>query len=719
MFFNPSKTSTKLSVIALLIAIVILLLIAAISYRQTIAFQESAELVSDTFKVEKEIHKIFTYFTLVESAHHRYLLERDAKTMEIIASDKALLEEAILQFKKLTEDNFSQQKNIKELSVLRDSLYSNYAALTDSLFLESGDTLAEAKLNSAGFVIMDSIQEVKNRMILEQEKLLQLRNYDLDAETSISPFTSFISVLFSLFVFVIAFEKINSDRKRLANTEAFLQNIITSTKYTIMHFAPVRNDANKVIDFRLLYVNTSIQAITGKTPQELLGKLLSSAFPSTFKSGVFEKMVVCLENGKTIDYETAYNSNGMETSFYATATKLGDGVTITTRENTVEKEAKKALQALNKKLSAQNLLLRETEVIAKVGTYRRVKDKDIATMSDNFYRLLDCEPNDFDCSFETYRSFVHPDDLEDYKKKEKEAFNKKVYHPHTYRVITKDKKVKYFESSGYFIEEAGEEYLIGVIKDVTLLFKNQQKLKDKNLDLKRSNAELESFSRVASHDLQEPLRKIQVFISLILDTEKLSETGKSYFEKVRNSANRMQDLINNLLDYSRFTKTSKKTTIVDLNEIMEKVIEDQNVSITEGKVKLLVEPLPSIKASPFQMEQLFNNLLSNAIKYRSKDRTTQIEINSQIISRKKIPYLFQKKARNYYEISFKDNGIGFNQQNATKVFELFQRLHQNEEYTGSGIGLSICKRIVENHQGYIWVTSEKDKGSTFIIYFPV
>ena len=279
---------------------------------------------------------------MVEPAHHRYFLERDPKTVQTIASYRLLLEEAKLQFKKLTADNFFQQKNIKELSVLRDSLYCNYAASTDSLFLKSTDTWAEAKLNSAGFVITDNIQEVINSMIVEQEKLLQLRNFDLDAETSISPFASFISVLFSLFVFVIAFEKINSDRKRLANTEAFLQNIITSTKYTILHFAPVRNDANKVIDFKLLYVNTSIQAITGKTPQELLSKLLSSAFPSTFKSGIFEKMVVCLERGKTIDYETAYNSNGKETSFSAIATKLGDGVTITTRENTFEKEAKKA-----------------------------------------------------------------------------------------------------------------------------------------------------------------------------------------------------------------------------------------------------------------------------------------------------------------------------------------------------------------------------------------
>lgn len=719
MFFNPSKTSTKLSVIALIGAVAILLFIAAVSYRQTIAFQKSADQVSHTFKVEKEIHKIFTYFTLVESAHHRYLLEQDTKTIQTITNNKELLEEAMIRFKKLTEDNFSQQKNIKDLYVLRDSLYGNYASLTDSLFLKSTDTITETNLNFAGFAIMDNIQALKNKMVLEEEKLLQLRNYDLDTENAISPFTSLISVLFSLFVFVIAFEKINSDRKRLANTEAFLHNIITSTKYTIMHFAPIRNDINKVIDFKLLYVNASIKAITGKTPQELLGKTLSSAFPSTFKSGIFEKMVSCLESGKTIDYESNYNANGKETSFYATATRLGDGVTITTRENTEEKEAKEALQALNEKLSAQNLLLKETERMAKVGTYRRVKGKDIAAMSDNFYRLLDCEPNDFDCSFETYRSFVHPDDLEDYTKREKEAFNKKAYPPHTYRVITKNKKVKYFESSGYFIEEGGEEYLIGVIKDVTLLFKNQQKLKDKNLDLKRSNAELESFSRVASHDLQEPLRKIQVFISLILDTEKLSKTAKSYFEKVHNSANRMQELINNLLDYSRFTKTSKKTVMVDLNEIMVKVIEDQNVAITAGNVKLFVKPLPSLKASPFQMEQLFNNLLSNAIKYRSTNRPLEIEIDYQIINRNKIPYFFQKKARNFYEISFKDNGIGFNQQNAAKVFELFQRLHQNEEYTGSGIGLSICKRIVENHKGYIWVTSEIDKGSTFTIYFPI
>src|SRR5690606_12248463 len=262
---------------------------------------------------------------------------------------------------------------------------------------------------------------------------------------------------------------------------------------------------------------------------------------------------------------------------------------------------------------------------------------------------------------------------------------------------------------------------LAVVQDVTELLENEQILKSKNEDLKRSNEELKSFNRVASHDLQEPLRKIQMFISRIRDTDfdNLSDKGRTYFKTVTDSASRMQKLIHYLLMYSRVNRADSIFEKTDMNIVLEKVKEDFANLIEENLLEVNSTQLPVLNAVFFQMEQLFTNIISNSFKYSKADEKAVVDISSEIVDRSEIDSNSNLASALYYKISLRDNGIGFKQEHAQKIFELFQRLHGKNEYGGTGIGLAICKKIVEQHYGFIDAESSPGEGAVFYIYLPV
>lgn len=506
----------------------------------------------------------------------------------------------------------------------------------------------------------------------------------------------------------------------LLDNRAFLSNVFKSTSNIVMHFKSIRNEANTIVDFEILFINDALSDVIGDIPADVKYKKASEIYPNIFENGVFEKMVTCIEEERKIQYETSYEQNGKILWFHATAIKLNDGVTITSSDITLEKNRAEKLNTLNADLEIQNSIFKDAEGVADIGSYIWYLDTGSAIISDNFYRILGYTPNEFEVTFDSYREFVHPDDLERYNQLGEDTVANGNSDIHTYRIITKKGNVKHIYVNGQKVEKDGRAASVGVVQDITARIKGEEKLRSKNEELKRSNAELESFNRVASHDLQEPMRKIQMFVSRLAEgeLEKLSDKGKMYFDKIDSSANRMQTLIKYLLAYSRINRTKKDFIRISLNETLEKVLGDLEERIEESSAEITLENLPLIKAIPFQMEQLFNNLVSNAIKYRSLTEPTKIAITCKKLSRNKISEVFDKKRKNYYKITIVDNGIGFDQENSEKIFGLFERLHQKEEYSGTGIGLAICKKIVLNHKGYIFAKSEPGAGSTFCIYLP-
>lgn len=234
-------------------------------------------------------------------------------------------------------------------------------------------------------------------------------------------------------------------------------------------------------------------------------------------------------------------------------------------------------------------------------------------------------------------------------------------------------------------------------------------------ELERSNRELQDFAFVASHDLQEPLRKIRAFGDRLQTkySQILDEQGADYIARMRSAAERMSNLISDLLTYSRVVTKQQTLEIIPLNDIVTQVMDDLEVKIEETKAQIHIDPLPEIECAPWQMKQLFQNLLGNALKFTRKGIPPVIQIHSR-----PLPEKAALEGVSWHEITVRDNGIGFDEQYVDRIFSPFQRLHQRGEYEGTGIGLAVCRRIIERHDGRITATSHPGEGSTFLIELP-
>jgi PAS domain S-box-containing protein len=253
------------------------------------------------------------------------------------------------------------------------------------------------------------------------------------------------------------------------------------------------------------------------------------------------------------------------------------------------------------------------------------------------------------------------------------------------------------------------------------LKENAAELERKNKELDAMNQELASFAYVSSHDLQEPLRKIQTFATRIVETEEktLSVKAKDYFGRMQNAALRMQKLIEDLLTYSRTNTAEKRFEDVSLNELVEEVKSDLKESIDAKHAKITAAKLPALPLIRFQFTQLITNIFSNALKFSKPDSPPEIDVRYKIVNGDSIEHKNTDKNKKYHCISIHDKGIGFEPEHRFKIFEVFQRLHGRSEYSGTGIGLAICKKIIDNHGGIITAESELEQGATFNVYLPV
>lgn len=718
MVINKLASSPKVYLIMLIVSMALLMFIGSISYKQIDRLGRSAESVNHIMEVGIQINTLFSYYSQMQSSELKNRLLQDSTG---ISSYKVFMPEALGAYNKLREligQKPGQRGTLAKLDIWQDRFFQSLEDVGKmDLKSPQNHTASEKEVILKVSTAMTQLNLLRNQIYQVEQTELAERKKDYASQISFTPLTTLFLGMFALFIFVVSFIQINVLRKRTVRVEQFLYKVLANSDNIISHFIPIYDHAGKIQDFTIYFTNENLDPVLQMGHKKTREHTISELFPNCFDNGIFGELALVMTEGNSRKFEKKMKYKGKKSWFSATATPLDNGVLTTFMDITVEKEASKNMEIFNEQLQIQNSILNDAEVIAKIGSYRWDLHSGKIAMSDNFYQLLDCQIGEFEANAQNYRNFIHPNDLKFYEDNIKLVFKQKRINKFTYRIISNKGRIKHFQHSGHFIQDE----FIGVIKDITKELRDDERLKNKNLELKQSNSELESFNQVASHDLQEPLRKIQMFISMIMESKLENISGKNidYLNKINSSANRMQELIKNLLSYSRFNKEKSEFQSVDLNEILKKVQEDLEAPIQEKRVRITIKDLPHIKAVPFQMEQLFNNLISNSIKYVDIHVRPRILIDYQKISTKDITDPFLRKAQYYHCISIMDNGIGFEQANSKKIFGLFQRLHQKDEYSGTGIGLAICKKIVENHNGYIVADSTAGQGATFRIYFPI
>jgi len=489
-------------------------------------------------------------------------------------------------------------------------------------------------------------------------------------------------------------------------------------------------------DFHLITWNKKCTESYKLSKDEVIGKTVEEIFPNADLSEVTRRLETALQ-GETIHYpeisshivDKYFDSyvipikdkNGSVASVLVVLNDITDIINISKRA----KEANRLLEQKKSELAERTYFL-ET-VLDASGDYIGAYDKDL--------KLIE----------------INKASLRRYQYKKEDAIGKSVYElfpgiegtlqlDNIKQALTgvpiRDYEFQSLKGEKFFVASAiplkdknGEVFAaLAIGHEITEMKKAALEMEQlnnllgtKNHELNRINSELASFSYVASHDLQEPLRKIQAFISLILakDFSNLSVNAQDYFKRIQASANRMQQMIDGLLSFSRTNSAAKNFEEKKLNLIFTKLLRELQDEILQKQAIIQVDTEQQLQVIPHQFEQMLQHILSNALKFQKEGNQPEIHIRSSIVAGKEIEGEVAQRDSDYCKISISDNGVGFDMENVEKIFQMFQRLHGKSEFSGTGIGLSICRRIAQNHNGFITAESEPDKGSTFHVFIPL
>ncbi|WP_310589307.1 PAS domain-containing sensor histidine kinase [Fibrivirga algicola] len=506
-------------------------------------------------------------------------------------------------------------------------------------------------------------------------------------------------------------------------TASMLASVMRSSPAAVRYYETIRDSTGQIVDFMTSTGNELSIYESYRPHPSAVGRTLLDIYPHLKGDGTFDRYVTVVETGESAHFEMFYQLETQFTWFDCTAVPHGKGFVITVLDITPTKQAQLA-QERQAALLTGVLNSSASSIVVLEPMYN-----DAAEIHD--FRISLANP----ATQTLFTPFVgHTFDHELIQNQTlltlfPASRNRDVFTA-LKAVITTKKPI--YHSVDYSTLAVAYDYALtpfqtGVLMittDITPLRAYQQKLEANNAALSRSNEYLQQFAYVASHDLQEPLRKIYSFGDLLLKhhANSLDTTGQDLLQRMQNAALRMQTLVKDLLDYSRLTTQQSPFQSVSMQGVIQDVLADLETTIRDKQATVAVDchSLPTVPGDKTQLRQLVQNLVANAIKFTAPNQLPQVRITAELLTADRLPQPVQNKLmRRWISLRIADQGIGFDEVYQERIFELFHRLHGRSQYMGTGIGLAVVKKVVENHHGQITVQSQPGAGAAFTVYLPM
>jgi PAS domain S-box-containing protein len=742
------------------LASAVLVSINALSYWSFSKHRSTAYWVAHTYQVQQKIDETLAALVEAETEQRRYLITGgDNSSLDTFEESVASTHRAIQELRILVADNPHQQRRIDILDPLVTKRLSKLSQILELRRDKGFEAARDAVKTGLGKKFMTQIQQLLREMNNEEAILLKQRIVQREAADRTQIVIFSVGIVFNAVVFYCLYRAISHEIARRKQAQATVQKVNEQLEHKVEERTAALQDKvialqqaevalqdnytllRTVIDsspnaiyvkdkegcYRLM--NTPGASLFNKSVEEIIGQDDTAFLPPEVAALVKANDSKILANGTCEILEETIFVQGEWRTYLATKSVYRDssgnieGLVGFSRDITRLKQAQEALQQANAQLE-QKVEARTAELVQANAA--------LAESEQRLRLFIENAPSAiamFDCQMRYLA--VSRRWLTDYSLGEQDIIGRSHYEvfpsiperwKQEYQSVLDGEIVKCEEDSFQqtdgrtdwlryelhpWYNSTGEVGgIIMFMEVITFRKEAERKLQLANAELTRSNQELEQFAYVASHDLREPLRKIKSYTELLDENYQgqLDAKADKYITYIVDGTVRMQNLITDLLTYSRVGKGDVKQEPVALGTVLEQTLTDLSSTIEENSALVTVKPLPTVKANPTQMVQLFQNLIANALKFR-REATPEIHVEAQLQDDR-------------WLICVRDNGIGIKPQYLERIFEIFQRLHSRDKYPGTGIGLAICRKIVKSHGGSIWVESEPGLGTTFYFSLP-